>query len=87
MPSGTELGKRRQKREAVQGVLFFAAMRLAAALVLLWSISLIPSLPWLQAVLGLMTVVTVAPVLFAGVTLKQRFQEIEGGESDAAAQY
>ena len=87
MPSDIEQRRRRQKREAVQGVLLFAALRLAGVIVLLWSISLVPEFPRLQAVLGILTLVIGAPVLFIWPTLKQRFQEIEGGEFDAAAKY
>ena len=87
MPSDIEQRRRRQKREAVQGALLFAALRLAAVIVLLWSISLIPELPWLQAVLGILTLIVGVPVLFIWPILKQRFQEIEGGEFDAAAKY
>ena len=86
MPSDTER-KRRQKQEAVQGVLLFTALRLAGVMVLLWYISLIPEVPWLQVLLGLLTLVIGAPVLFVWAVLKQRFQEIEGGEFDAAAKY
>ena len=50
MPSDIEQRRRRQKREAVQGALLFAALRLAGVIVLLWSISLVPEFPWLQAV-------------------------------------
>ena len=49
MPSDIEQRRRRQKREAVQGVLLFAALRLAGVIVLLWSISLVPEFPWLLA--------------------------------------
>ena len=87
MPSDIEQRRRRQKREAVQGALLFAALRLAAVIVLLWSISLIPELPWLQTVLGILTLIVGVPVLFIWPILKQRFQEIEGGEFDAAAKY
>ena len=87
MPNDIEQRRRSQKREAVQGVLLFAALRLAGVIVLLWSISLVPEFPWLQAVLGILTLVIGAPVLFIWPTLKQRFQEIEGGEFDAAAKY
>ena len=87
MPNDTELRKRRLKREAVQGVLLFTALRLAAVIVLLWSISLIPEFPWLQVILGILTLIVGVPVLFVWPTLKQRFQEIEGGEFDAAAKY
>jgi len=87
MPNDIEQRRRSQKREAVQGVLLFAALRLASVIVLLWSISLIPELPWLQVILGILTLIVGVPVLFIWPTLKQRFQEIEGGEFDAAAKY
>ena len=87
MPNDIEQRRRRQKREAVQGVLLFAALRLASVIVLLWSISLIPELPWLQVILGILTLIVGVPVLFVWPILKQRFQEIEGGELDAAGQY
>ena len=87
MPNDTELRKRRLKREAVQGVLLFTALRLASVIDLLWSISLIPEFPWLQVILGILTLIVGVPVLFVWPTLKQRFQEIEGGEFDAATKY
>lgn len=87
MPGDIEARRRRQKREAVQGVLLFAGFRTASVVVLLWSASLVPQLRWLQVILGVLALAVGAPVLFVGVTLKQRLKEIEGGESDAAAQY
>ena len=87
MPGDIEARRRRQKREAVQGVLLFARLRTASVVVLLWSASLVPQLRWLQVILGVLALAVGAPVLFVGVTLKQRLKEIEGGESDAAAQY
>ena len=87
MPCDIEQRRRRQKREALQGVLLFAALRLAGVIVLLWSISLVPEFPWLQAVLGILTLIVGVPALFVWAALKQRFQEIEGGEFDAAAKY
>ena len=87
MPNDTELKKQRQKREAVQGILFFSAMRIAAVILLLWSISLTADFPCLQAILLILMLAVGIPVLFVGTVLRQRFQEIEGGEFDAAAKY
>ena len=87
MPSDIKQRRRRQKREAVQGVLLFAALRLASVIVLLWSISLIPELPWLQVLWGILTLIVGAPDLFVRPILTQRFQELQGGELDAAAKY
>ena len=86
MPSDTER-KRRRKREAVRGVLLFAGLRLAAVVILLWCAAQTPELPWLQVLLAVVSLGIALPILFVGVTLKQRFQEIDGGEQDAAAQY
>ena len=87
MPGDIEARKRAQKRQAVQGAVLFAGLRTASVVVLLWSASLVPQLRWLQVILGVLALAVGAPVLFVGVTLKQRLKEIEGGESDAAAQY
>ena len=87
MPDSTKARKCRQKREAVQGVLFFAAVRIAAGGILLWGSSLAPEFGWLQILLGVLALMVGVPVLFAGIAFKERWKEIEGGELDAAAEY
>lgn len=85
-PESTEQHKR-QRREAVKGVLLFALLQLIAAGILLWA-ARIPELPgWLSGVLRLIAAADVLAILPTGSILKQRFQEIEGGELDEAGQY
>lgn len=79
--------KQRRKRQAVLGVAIFTLIQTACAAAfaaLCW----IPDLPrwtfWLFAALAGGCGLLVLPAL---VVLKQRFDEIEGGEYDAAAEY
>lgn len=82
-----ETSKRRQRRQAVLGVVEFALFQLAFAAGFA-ALCLIPDLPrwavWLFAALAGLSGLLIVPAL---VVLKERFQEIEGGESDAAAEY
>ena len=85
MPSST---KTRRKREALWGAVFFALIQLVTAAVLVWGASLVPEqMKWLQWILWALAALSVLPLPFVGVALRQRWLEIEGGESDAAAQY
>ena len=81
------IGLCRLRRQALLSVTLFVLFQTACAAVF-GALCFIPNLPrwaiWLFAALaggcGL-------PVIPALVVLKERFQEIEGGESDAAAEY
>lgn len=79
--------KRRRRRQAVLGVAMFTLLQAACAAVFA-ALCFIPDLPrwvfWLFAALAGMCGLLVIPAL---VVLKERFKEIEGGESDAAAEY
>ena len=83
----TDPRKQRQRRQAVLGAASFALFQLmfAAGFV---ALCFIPDLPgwgvWLFAALAGVCGLLVIPAL---VVLKERFTEIEGGESDAAAEY
>ena len=82
MPENTEARKRRQKRSAVIGVAAFALLQAAVA-VCFGALRQIPDLPgWLST---LFLVLAVLPL--ALISLKERFQEIERGESYEASQY
>ncbi len=87
MPVSTESRKRRRRRQAVLGVLTFLLFQAACA-ALFAALCFIPDLPrrafWLFAALSGACGLPVIPAL---VVLKERFKEIEGGESDAAAEY
>ena len=86
MPIGTDQ-KRRKKWEAVRGAALFAAIRIAAVILLLGCASLAPELGWLQGIAGGLALILVIPIPLMGITIRQRFREIEGGELDAAAKY
>ena len=82
-----EARKARRKRDAVGGVLLFALIQVvtaAAFLLCVW----IPDMPrwvaWMFGACALICVLTLLPALGA---LRQRFQEIEGGELDEACKY
>ncbi len=76
-----------RKRDAVRGVVLFGAIQLVCVLCFV-SLCFIPELPgWAVALFGALAIACVIPCILALVALKQRFQEIEGGELDAAAQY
>ncbi len=87
MPVNIEERKRRYRRQAVLGVVFFGLLMLACG-GCFGALCLIPDLPgwllWLFAILGAFCAALMIPAL---VVLRQRFQEIEGGELDAAAEY
>lgn len=87
MTVSIESKRRRQRRQAVLGVAMFILLQ-AACVICFAALCLIPDLPrwvfWLFAALAGLCGLLVIPAL---VVLKQRFQEIEGGESDAAAEY
>lgn len=86
MPGSMENRKRR-RRQAVLGVASFSLLQLACV-VCFAALCFIPDLPrqlvWLFAALAGACGLLVIPAL---VVLKQRFNEIEGGELDAAAEY
>ena len=86
-PESIEARHRRKKREARRGVVFLGVILLPIAAVLL-VLCFLPDMPvaakWICAVSAAGCMLLFLPALWA---LKQRYREIEGGESDAAAQY
>ena len=86
-PESIEEERCRKKREARRGVLFLGAILLPLTAGLLVPCFL-PDMPvaakWICAVSAAGCMLLFLPALWA---LKQRYREIEGGESDAAAQY
>nr|WP_325258641.1 hypothetical protein [uncultured Oscillibacter sp.] len=79
--------KQKRKRQAALSVCAFALLQLGCG-ALFFAFCLVPDLPrwmvWLFAALTGLCGLLILPAL---VVLKQRFDEIEGGESDAAADY
>lgn len=87
MQSNIEARKKRRRREAVRGAALFGLLQLACT-VCFASLCFIPDLPgWAVALFAALAAVCLIPMILTPVVLKQRFREIEGGESDAAAQY
>lgn len=83
-PENTE---RKQKREAVHGVLVFAGIELISAAIF-GCLCLIPDAPKALIIFLLaMAALSVLSIIPALCVLKERFKEIEGGELDAAGQY
>ena len=87
MPDSIEKKRRTKRRGAVLGALFILAAQLASAAILIWGASLASEYRWLQITLWVLAVLSLVPLPFVGIVLKQRLNEIKGGESDAAAQY
>lgn len=84
-PENTE--KRKRKREAVRGVMLFFLVQ-AGCIVGFGALCFIPDLPrWLFYLFAALAVLCVIPMVAALAVLKNRFQEIEGGELDEARQY
>lgn len=78
---------RRRKREALRGVLWFWILQGAVCLLFAW-LCLRPELPrWASLLFAAIAIVSLIPCVFSVKILKDRFQEIEGGESDVAGQY
>ncbi len=76
-----------RKRQAALGAALFALFQAACAAVFA-ALCLIPDLPgWVFWLFAALSAGCVLPILPALVVLKERFEEIEGGESDAAAEY
>ena len=87
MSFSIEERRRRQRRQAVLGVVAFTLFQLACAACFA-ALCFIPDLPrWLFRLFAVLAGGCGLLVVPALVVLKQRFLEIEGGESDAAAEY
>ena len=86
-PENIKERKAKRKREAVIGVVMFALLQLATA-VCFGALCFIPDVPgWFPVVFGALAGLCLLLIIPAALLLKTRFQEIEGGELDAAAEY
>ena len=89
MPVNTEIEarKKRRKRQAVLGTAVSGVLSLACAGVLA-ALCFLPNLPWWAAAVFIaLAALRILSIGCSMVVLYQRLQEIEGGESDAAAEY
>ena len=84
MPKNTD--QRTRRASAIRGALTGIAARLLAAAVLLWVRRNMPD-GVLSTLLLALILVELGSIIPTIVVLKQRLNEIEGGEEDAAAQY
>lgn len=79
--------KTKRKKEAVYGILGFAALQVVCAAAF-GSVCFIPDIPqgifWCFLALAVLCLLLIVPAL---CVLKERFKEIEGGELDAAGKY
>jgi len=86
-PENIEARKAERKRSAVTGVGLFVLLQLASALCFA-ALCFIPDVPgWFPVLFGVLAAVCLLLIIPALILLKQRFEEIEGGELDAAGKY
>ena len=85
-PENTEAQALRRKN-AVRGAVSSTAVRVVAALVLLWLRAGLDPGGLTAKLLALLIVFEVGTILPIWINLKTRLREIKGGEEDAAAQY
>ena len=86
-PGNIEEKKASQKRGAVRGVVLFALLQACCA-VGFWALGTIPGLPgWCRILFWVLAAGCLLLIIPAVLVLKTRFQEIEGGELDAAGKY
>lgn len=79
--------RHRDKKAAVVGVAFFAGLQFVCAAAF-GSLCFIPDAPgWLVVLFAGLAVCCVLFIIPALAVMKQRFEEIEGGELDEAAEY
>lgn len=86
-PANIEERRKHRRRSAVRGVVLFGLLQVACA-VCFGSLCFIPDLPgWAFALFLVLAVFCLLLILPALLALKKRFEEIQGGEEDAAAEY
>ena len=87
MPANTEDRRSRCRRQAVLGVILFGLLQLACGAVFA-ALCLIPGLPrWAVLLFAVLTAFCAALMILALMVLRQRLNEIEGGELDEALKY
>lgn len=86
-PGSIEEKKAARKRDAVRGIGLFALLQGCCA-VGFWALGTIPGLPgWCKTLFWVLAAGSLALLIPAVLVLRARFQEIEGGELDAAGKY
>lgn len=78
---------RQRKWEVVRGMIWFWLLQAASFIFFLW-LCLVPEIfNWAKVLFAILAGLDFIFVLISIRVLKQRFKEIEGGESDVARQY
>lgn len=77
----------RHRRQAISSAAFCVFWQLATAAILLWARSAAGVPPWLGLLLTACAVIDLGLLIPLEISLKQRLNEIEGGEEDEALQY
>lgn len=86
-PENIEDVKAQRKRSAVMGVVLFTLLQLACAAAF-GALCFIPDIPgWLFGLFCGLALLCLGLIIPAFLLLKDRFEEIEGGELDAAGKY
>lgn len=85
-PNGTESRRAQRRRDAIKGAVTSIVMQGIAGVFLVWYHRRVTSqvVGTLMLVIGLVDLVAIIPVV---MVLRQRLNEIEGGEEDAARKY
>lgn len=87
MPANTDRRRKKCRRQAVLGVVMFGLLQLACVTAF-GALCFIPGLPrWLFWLFAVMAALCAGLMLPALAVLRQRLNEIEGGELDEALKY
>ena len=87
MPANTEDRRSRCRRQAVLGVILFGLLQLACGAAFA-ALCAIPGLPrWAVLLFAVLTASCAGLMIPALMVLRQRLNEIEGGELDEALKY
>lgn len=85
-PKNTEPAKRRERKEAIWGVVTHVAVQLLSVAVLL-GLRCLTVRAWLDNLLLVVAVLDLITLPFSFVVLRQRLREIEKGEMEEARKY
>ena len=85
-PKNTEPAKRRERKEAIRGVVTHVAVQLLSVAVLL-GLRCLTVRAWLDNLLLVVAVLDLITLPFSFVVLRQRLREIEKGEMEEARKY
>ena len=86
-PQAGAVSQARRRKNAILGALSSTALRLTAAVIMLWLRASVESSTLTAKALLIVMVLDIGSIPFIWISLKTRLKEIQGGEEDAAAQY